>query len=264
MKKSVLAIFALVAILVAGCGSGEEVELRLKPKEGDKYKVKMNMDMTMDAMMMQMDMNIGMDYSMEVNNVAENGDVSFATVFEDMRFDVDGLDGILGGSDELSGLMGNNPLEAVIGKEMSMVLSSRNGIIESPDLGEYLDDAQGMDADQMDRFYEQMFAFYPEEAVAVGAEWDAKYKVEENGMNMTVKTIYTVSEITDEMVKGDVGGEVTGSGLAEVSGKIEGHMNINREDGMVTEVVLDQMLEMSIMGLGTSINTEMDMTCEKQ
>lgn len=155
------------------------------------YKGSMNMTTTMEIggamamppMGMEMGLNVG------VSAVAPNGDITMTMLFTKA--------GLSPGADPAIAAALQGALGQIVGMKGTTVMSNR-GVAKSVkmDLDNIKDPAMSQAFSQVSQQLENMVAPFPEEAIGVGAKWEVRQAMENQGLFLFQRAEYEVTAMT--------------------------------------------------------------------
>lgn len=242
MKK--LIIVAFLALSTGISTAQESVLLRYKLKKGDSYNVTMTLKQDMGAMG-----GMNMDYSIKQNIQ----DVSADSYVSETSIKTVKVDMLQGGnvmsydstkSDDELDMMGKQMKAQFAPFFAAKIYTTTNGRgeitnieikPETPALNQFKDQSNNI--------------LYPKEKVKVGSSWSEEKDVQ--GVKM--KTVYTVSKITKDVVHLDISGTVSGMGTGKISGKAD----IDRNSGIPKSVSVTSTISAGGANIKVSTSTTM-------
>lgn len=185
----------VIKLLEAGKADGRKA-IRFKPKEGASQTIvmvtKMEMAMEMNGQAMPKQTIPPMEMTMEVkfDKVLPDGDIHSSFELTKAR----ALE--VAGADASMATMINSALASTVGMKGKSIITDR-GITKSADFS--TDSTDPMVKQQIESLkdtFGQLSAPVPAEPVGVGARWDVTQTVSSNGLQIEVKTTYTLKEFS--------------------------------------------------------------------
>ncbi|TNF37265.1 MAG: hypothetical protein EP329_03605 [Deltaproteobacteria bacterium] len=197
-KEDFPALGQPATIKILSAGEGAKAPLRWKAQKGIAEKMSMvldtKMDITAGGQSMAMSMGMTMDMDGKVLDVMADGSskVSMTVTGASMKMDMPGMPSGNEASDMLSEMLKGMTIEAT--------MDARGGMTDTKVSGG--SDLLGQMTDQMDSSFDQMAIPFPEEAVSVGAKWQALTTQESNGMKVRMVATYELVKLEGD--KGQV------------------------------------------------------------
>lgn len=250
-------------------GSGDAYTLRMNLNKGDTFShdMDMSMKMGMEVMGKKMDMDMGFRgiTTFKVLDVTDSFK-QLSMTYSQMKMNAN-IAGMEGGQDLLANNDAGQKLE---GKSVSMKLNNRNEITEVEGMDDLLstdslgspsgDEVKKMfSKDQLNSMFSIAFQMYPDKPVQVGESWERLSDVNVAGVNMKMKTTFTLNSVKDGVANVKVEGKLDGKGNMEqggmnmemdIDGSQNGTLDINMADGMLmgSTLVLDADAGLNMMG----------------
>ena len=139
--------------------------------------------MAMPPMSMVMGLNVG------VTSIAPNGDISMSMTFTKAE--------MAAGADPTIAAAVGDAMKSVVGLKGTAVMTNR-GVTKSVkmDLDSIKNPAMSQAFSQVSQSLENMMAPFPEEAIGVGAKWEARQGLDANGMSIFQRTEFEVTGMT--------------------------------------------------------------------
>ncbi len=271
MKKSAITVFlfASIVFILSSCsgdgGNGYDIKMRLN--KGDKFsqntEMDMDMNMTIAGMAKDMKMKMSTGSSFEVGDSSAAGkDVKITYNKMNIKMDMG-----LGAGVNTDSIM-NQTTKGIIGKSVVITLA-HNKItdvkgfdslsVNSGDTASVKLMQKMFSKESLNNAFGIMFNIYPNKKVKEGESWTADNIMDVSGMNMKVKTKYTLlrvkNDIAEISIEGtiDSKGNMTQGGMnvdMDMKGTQKGKMNIKLSDGYLSSGNYDMDIEagMNIMG----------------
>ena len=234
-------VFAQEAALAS---SAEKFEFKLDLKKGDKFAFRQSMDMNQDIDMGGMQiatvMAMTSDYSYEVTDVAESGDMSINIKFGRIKgsFENPMMGALEFDSEEEMEETGNPMVDmmgsmftANAGQELTLVMNEDGDVVSVDGVDEMVDrllennpmaamggqlDAETMKQQMKDNFEGQLGQI-PADPVAVGESWTSDRGMSAAGgmgMQMSIKSTLKSLSGDEAVIDSDITGELSGGQMA--------------------------------------------------
>jgi hypothetical protein len=243
--------------------------LRLNLEKGAVYEMTMNMDNHMDQEMMgqqmKMDQKMQMVTSMTVADVLPNKNFMLTYQYKSIRMDMETMGQTM--SFNTDNPDDDNPassmLKGMTTVELKMEITSRGEVVDIEGFESFNNafgqnpQLKGMlqmfsDKEAFKSNFSKTFSYFPEDKVSVGDTWNSTQQLKDF-MNMNFDMHFTVTDIEDDKITLDVNSDFSSSSPIEqggmkmemdMTGKQNGEMKINSEDGMVSSSDLSQDISM--------------------
>lgn len=272
--KLTVAVAVLTFLMVLGCnsstnnktGTNDAVLLKFNLQKGKTYAYSMDVDMDSEMQGQAMNTDMAFDYTLEVlddkdtvKTVKTTYDrIKMAMNAGQMKLDFDTnepqKDSAVNLQTNPMGMM-SNMFYAMKGKSFEMKMNTKgevimvtglaelqNAMMNSLTVDENVRRAMGQafqtqfNEENIKKSFSQSFAIFPDKPVKVGDTWTKNMNMG-TGMNADVTTTYKVKEITGDNVVLDLTSDVSMGGS---KGTQTGTMKLNRNNGLVTEGMLEQ------------------------
>jgi len=247
--------------------AAEKYEFRLNLKKGDKFAFRqvmdLNQDLDMQGMQMSTVMAVTSDYSYEVTDVAESGDISIKIRFGRIKGSFENpMMGSLEFDSEGETEETGNPMidmmasmfTANAGQELSLVMSPNGEVVSVEGVEEMVDrlleknpmagmggaiDAESMKEQMKDNFEGQLGQI-PTEPVAVGDSWSTDRGMSGMGgmgmqmsINSTLKAFDADEAVIDSTIKGELSGGQMAAMLTVEDFSGTSSTKLSAKDGLV-------------------------------
>ncbi len=283
LKRSTLLLIIAVFILAAA-GCNNKLALYINVKEGDSYKYHVvsetETEIEAEGQAMKTVQTMVSDYSVDVNSVDSNGDITMDYKYQTLKVDVDAA-GVKQSYDSENPVEGD-PLSGVydgmIGKGFTVVMDKYGVIKEVGGIDELLnsiiDSIEGdgndeeLDAlkEQLKGTLQQSFGdeaitsmlkptteIFPKEEKKVGDSWENSYDIKAI-VEMNITTRYTLDKLEGDIAHISISGEfetqdsegVNMLGIemdTDLKGTMSGAIKINKNNGFLSEGEIEQLME---------------------
>lgn len=284
MKKSNYSIPVLLlsfSLLMVSCksktsssvsGDGQTAEFKLNLNKGDKFQTTMEMVQEIETESMGQSMNINQtmafDFDLEVIEKNNQSNFVIKNTYKRiyMKQSMPGM-GAMGETEldtddpsKTKGMMGSMMLEQFqkfVGKSFNSEHDSKGKIVKTT-LNEMMKDITGeepKDGGMQD--FSGYSISYPEKPIKIGESWTGEVKQNNQGMNMVIKSTYTLKSIKDGIAEIEVDGKVSDGNIPEgdnskgsVSGTQKGTTWVDLKTGWTKESKLNQDMTMEIEQMG--------------
>ena len=281
--KKITAAALLAAITIfsfTGCNSnGKSADgyvLKMRMNKGDKFSQDYNMDMDMSINMAGMSKDVKMKVAADIDfNVLDSSTAGkqMKITYTKMSMSMDmGMPSVTAMTDSMM----KKTSDGIVGKSVILTLA-----------GNKVTDVQGMDSiiaaqqsdsltrqtmekmfskDNFNNMFGMMFSLYPDHPVKEGDTWTGENKMDMNGVNMNVKTKYTLIRVKDGIAEVGVDGTIDSKGTMvqkgmsmdmDMTGTQKGKMNVKLADGYLQSGNYDMDIDASMSMMGQKIPMKM-------
>jgi predicted Fe-Mo cluster-binding NifX family protein len=287
MKRLVfVSLFLISGLTIASA----QIKLSFNPEKGKKYEylteVIQNMKQNVMGMEIPMEMEMSFKYLMDVKDKTPQ-EIQTQFTYREIAY-------IMSSSVLKMGYDSKNPIENpseidnILGKmfgnmvDKSFIVNfAPDGSVKSTEgmdaIAEKMVDATSADGmiaaqvgaqmkqqfsdDAMKNMFGQSFNFYPANAVKKGDSWNVDFSTTMSNMNVSIKTKYTLKDVSKNMATIDVTGEIEmnpGAGMdGKLTGTQTGSMMIDTKTGMHVTSDISQDMKGSLKVQGMDVQMEM-------
>ncbi|WP_321288691.1 DUF6263 family protein [uncultured Sunxiuqinia sp.] len=271
MKTSKATLLLIIVSLFCSFSTQAKTKklLRLNLEKGAVYEMNMNMDNHMDQEMMgqqiKMDQKMQMVTSMTVTDVLPNKNFMLTYQYKSIRMDMETMGQTMSFNTDkpADDNPASNMLKGMTKVELKMEITSRGEVVNIEGFESFSNvfganpQLEGMlqmfsDKEAFKSNFSKTFNYFPEDKVSVGDTWNSTQQLKDF-MNMNIDMHFKVTNIEDDKITLDVNSDFSSNSPMEqggmkmemnMTGKQNGEMKINSEDGMVSSSDLSQDISM--------------------
>jgi hypothetical protein len=178
----------VVKLVSAGAAPRRALRYSIPANYKGSMDMTQSMEMSMSMMPAPMAMTLNTGLNIAVTSVAANGDIAYSVEFTKASID--------GAADNPVAMGMQAAIGAMVGVKGTAVISNR-GVSKSLSLGadKAGDPTASQAFDQVKSAVEYLVVPFPEEAIGVGARWEARYGVEMGGMTTFARAEYELTAL---------------------------------------------------------------------
>ncbi len=274
MKTAFKSIAGLVVLLLLfSCseesgGSNEKVQLLFQPEQGRETISTMDIHSETKMLGMSIPLDMNVEYSMiptEVSDTAVLVQFTYNRIYMKMQNPMTGAveyDSEKPG--EAKGIGADKMVEiysGIIGESFTVKFDRYGNVMEMKDESSEMGQVMGAfsNATDIKQYIQNVVPVFPEEAVGRGDSWTRKI-VTDDESGLSVETKYTVKRVDENEVVLELDGKVYPSAqdsvnvMIEVSGQLDGELNVDRKSGWTRHGLIVQDLQMKVTQGLKSVN----------